>query len=137
MDVCVIGLGYIGLPTAAMLASNGHKVHGVDTDENVLEAIRTVGAPSEEPGLPDLVKNVLNEGSLTISSEPVSADVFIICLPTPVLEDNTPDLSYVERGIDSVLPFLSEGDMLILESTVPPGTTAVCAAKDARVDAHE
>lgn len=124
MNVCVIGLGYIGLPTAAMLASNGHKVHGVDTNEKMIEAIRTTGALSEEPGLADLVQRVLNDGALTISQEPAHADCFIICLPTPVLDDKSPDLSFVKSGVESMLPFLKNCDMLVLESTVPPGTTA-------------
>jgi UDP-N-acetyl-D-mannosaminuronic acid dehydrogenase len=128
MDVCVIGLGYIGLPTAAMFASNGHKVVGVDTDVDVLEDIKQRGAPSEEPGLPELVQEVITTGKLTLSPRPETSDVFIICLPTPVLEDKTPDLSFVEKGMEAILDVLKKGDMVILESTVPPGTTAVMLA---------
>lgn len=129
MKVCVIGMGYIGLPTAAMLARNGHQVLGVDVKRSVLDFIREHGAPREEPGLADLVKIVLADGSLALAAAPESADVFILCLPTPINADKTPDLSYVEKGMASILGVLEEGNMVILESTVPPGTTGGLVAK--------
>ncbi|MCK4266493.1 MAG: UDP-N-acetyl-D-mannosamine dehydrogenase, partial [Thermoplasmata archaeon] len=124
VDVCVIGLGYIGLPTSAIMASKGHSVTGVDTDTKLLEEIRSIGAQPEEPGLAELVKRVLAEGNMHLSSEAVVSDVFILCLPTPLLEDKKADLSSVRSGMTSVLKVLKKGDMIVLESTVPPGTTA-------------
>jgi UDP-N-acetyl-D-mannosaminuronic acid dehydrogenase len=124
MKVCVIGLGYIGLPTAAMLAKNGNKVLGVDVNPAVLKSLRENAAPSEEPGLHDLVASVLGSGDLKLAGSPEPSDVFILCLPTPIKKDRTPDLDYVESGMASILGVLKNGDMVILESTVPPGTTA-------------
>lgn len=124
MKVCVIGLGYIGLPTAAMLAKNGNTVLGVDVSPAVLESIRKNGAPAEEPGLREFVMATLDSGKLTLSGTPEPSDVFILCLPTPIKKDRTPDLDYVESGMASILTVLKRGDMVILESTVPPGTTA-------------
>lgn len=123
MKVCVIGLGYIGLPTAAILAKNGHQVLGMDVKPEVLDFVREKGAPREEPGLADLVLEVLENGSLRLASSAESSDVFILCLPTPINQDKTPDLGYVKKGMASILNVLKKGDMVILESTVPPGTT--------------
>jgi UDP-N-acetyl-D-mannosaminuronic acid dehydrogenase len=124
MKVCIIGLGYIGLPTAAMLAKNDNGVLGVDINANVLRFIRENGAPPEEPGLHELVVSVLDSGNLKLAGAPEPSDVFILCLPTPIKKDRTPDLDYVVSGMNSILGVLKKGDMVILESTVPPGTTA-------------
>lgn len=123
VDVCVIGLGYIGLPTAVMFARHGYSVLGVDVKEEVLEKILADGGPAEEPALASLVKGALSDGSLCLGGKPEPADVFILCLPTPLREDKKADLSFVENGMESILPFIKKGDMVILESTVPPGTT--------------
>ncbi len=123
MKVCVIGMGYIGLPTAAILAKNGHEVLGVDVKPEILEFILDKGAPPEEPGLAEFVMEVLENGSLKLASAPEKSDVFILCLPTPINADKSPDLSYVEKGMASILTVLQDGNMVILESTVPPGTT--------------
>lgn len=123
MKVCVIGLGYIGLPTAALMASHGSEVVGVDVSENVLKEIHRTGGPREEPGLARLVKGVLAEGDLRLSLKPERADAFILCLPTPVNVDKTADLGYVERATKSILPCVRKGNLVVLESTVPPGTT--------------
>ena len=123
MKICVIGMGYIGLPTAAILAKNGHEVLGVDVKPDVLEFVKEKGAPSEEPGLAKFVLEVLDNGSLKLASAPEASDVFILCLPTPINADKSPDLSYVKKGMASILTVLQEGNMIILESTVPPGTT--------------
>ncbi|MFQ6106378.1 MAG: nucleotide sugar dehydrogenase [Thermoplasmata archaeon] len=123
MDVCVIGLGYVGLPTAATLASHGHKVLGVDIRESVLDQIRRRGGPSDEPELSRLVGEVLSDGSLGLAIAPEVSDAFVLCLPTPIKEDKTADLSFVRDGMSSIIPFLKKGDLVILESTVPPGTT--------------
>ena len=124
MKICVIGLGYIGLPTAAMLAKNGNRVLGVDVNPAILKFIRENGAPPEEPGLPELVMGVLDDGTLCLAAAPEPSDAFILCLPTPIKKDRTPDLDFVKSGMDSILGVLKRGDMIILESTVPPGTTA-------------
>ncbi len=124
MKVCVIGLGYIGLPTAAILANKGHNVAGMDVSQRVLDDIRTQGATPEEPGLADLVLGELESGRFTLSDKPEAADVFIICLPTPILPNKKADMSYVEKGVKSILPLLQKGNMIILESTVPPRTTS-------------
>ena len=124
MKICVIGLGYIGLPTAAILANKGHNVAGMDVSPHVLEDIEKRGATPEEPGLAQLVLGELESGRLTLSDKPETADVFIICLPTPILPNKKADMSYVEKGVKSILPFLQKGNMVILESTVPPRTTS-------------
>jgi UDP-N-acetyl-D-mannosaminuronic acid dehydrogenase len=123
MDVCVIGLGYIGLPTAATLASHGHNVLGVDISKDVLDQVRDGGGPSDEPELSRLVSEMLSSGSLHLAATPEISDAFILCLPTPIGEDKTADLSFVRSGMTSILSVLKKGDLVILESTVPPGTT--------------
>ncbi|MCK1424846.1 UDP-N-acetyl-D-mannosamine dehydrogenase [Bradyrhizobium sp. 182] len=121
--VAVIGLGYIGLPTAALIASRGLQVVGVDTKEYV---VRTVGSGSihiSEPDLDGLVSKVVSSGALTTSSEPQAADVFIIAVPTPIDGNNRPDLSNVNTAVESILDLLRPGNLVILESTSPIGTT--------------
>ena len=129
MKVCVVGLGYIGLPTAALMASHGNIVVGVDISKRAIEDIRRTGGPAEEPGLQKLVKGVLKDGSLRLSLKPEKSDAFILCLPTPVNEDKTADLSYVVAATKSILPFVKKGNLVVLESTVPPGTTEKVVAK--------
>lgn len=123
MKICIIGLGYIGLPTAAMFATNGHTVVGVDVNRKVVEALNQGRIIIEEPHLEDLVKQAAEDGSLFASDKPEKADAFIICVPTPILSDKTADLSFVENSIRTILPYLEKGNIVILESTSPPGTT--------------
>ncbi|NLM75837.1 MAG: nucleotide sugar dehydrogenase [Clostridiaceae bacterium] len=123
MKICIIGLGYIGLPTAAMFATNGHKVHGVDINKEVVEALNKGEIIIEEPYLEDLVKEAVNNGNLFASDKPEKADAFIICVPTPILPDKRADLSLVENAVRTILPYLEKGNIIILESTSPPGTT--------------
>lgn len=123
MKICIIGLGYIGLPTAAMFATNGHKVVGVDVNNKVVEALNQGKIIIEEPNLEDLVKQAVKDGSLVASDKPQKADAFIICVPTPILPDKRADLSFVENSVRTVLPYLEKGNIVILESTSPPGTT--------------
>lgn len=121
--VCVIGLGYIGLPTSALIASRGLQVIGVDTKEYV---VRTVGSGAihiSEPDLDGLVSKVVSSGALTTSSKPQPADVFIIAVPTPIDGDNRPDLSNVNAAVETILDLLVPGNLVILESTSPIGTT--------------
>lgn len=123
MKICVIGLGYIGLPTAAMFASSGHTVVGFDVNKKVIEALNQGKVIIEEPYLEEMVEKAVKQGTLRASDKPEEADAFIICVPTPILPDKSPDLSYVESGVKVIIPYLKKGNIVILESTSPPGTT--------------
>lgn len=121
--VCVIGLGYIGLPTAAILATKGFEVLGVDVSEAVIRTISRGGIHIVEPDLDILVKSAVESNRLTASLVPEAADIFILCVPTPFKQNHHPDLSYVDAATDSILPLLKKNDLIILESTSPVGTT--------------
>jgi UDP-N-acetyl-D-mannosaminuronic acid dehydrogenase len=127
--VCVIGLGYIGLPTAAVLATAGYDVHGYDTAASVVDTINAGRVHIVEPDLDMLVRAAVNAGRLKASTALEPADVFIICVPTPLRNGQNPDLSYVNAVADGLLPVLKPGNMVILESTVPVGTTQQLAAR--------
>lgn len=122
-SVCVIGLGYIGLPTASLLASWGHRVFGVDLAPKVVETINRGEVHLVEPDLGVIVQGAVGSGQLTAGHAPVEADVFLIAVPTPCTEDKVPDLSAVEAAARSLLPVLRPGNLVILESTSPVGTT--------------
>lgn len=121
--ICVIGLGYIGLPTASMFARNGIQVTGVDINAQVVESLRQGRVHIYEPGLNELVREVLQDGSLKIASRPTEADAFIIAVPTPFYDDKKADLSYVRAAAESIVPALRPGNLVVLESTSPPLTT--------------
>lgn len=121
--VCVLGLGYIGLPTASVLATKGYRVHGVDVRGDVVETIRRGEIHIDEPDLDILVRSAAGSGQLTVDTEPCEADVFIICVPTPIRDDHSPDLSYVEQACQAIRPHVRAGNLIILESTSPPRTT--------------
>lgn len=121
--VCVIGLGYIGLPTATVLAHNGFEVHGVDINEKTVELINNGQVHIYEPDLDIMVKKAVESGYLKASVVPEKADVFIIAVPTPFKENHKPDLTYVEQATRSISPYLEPGNIVILESTSPVGTT--------------
>jgi len=121
--ICVIGLGYIGLPTASIFATSGFKVIGVDTNDSVIQFLKNGKVHIEEPGLKTLVQAALNSNNLKVSSKPEDSDVFIIAVPTPFKEDKRPDLSYIEAATRSIIPIIKKGNLVILESTSPPGTT--------------
>lgn len=123
MIVSVIGLGYIGLPTAAIIASHGVKVIGVDIDKDTINIINQGKAHIVEPKLDSLVKNTIQNGSFIATNKPKKSDVFIIAVPTPFLDDYSPDLSYIKSAIKSIAPVLEKGNIVILESTSPVGTT--------------
>lgn len=123
MKACFIGLGYIGLPTAIVAADNGIEVIGVDVNPHVVETINKGKIHIVEPGLADLAAKVVSNGWLKAQSEPESSDVFLIVVPTPFTGDHEPDTSYVEAATRNVIPFLKEGDLYIIESTSPVGTT--------------
>lgn len=122
-SVCVLGLGYIGLPTSALLASRGHRVLGVDIRPAVIEKINRGEIHIFEPDLEDLVHAVVSEGRLKAALAPARADIFVIAVPTPFKGNHEPDLSYVEAAFDSIVPVLEAGNLVILESTSPVGTT--------------
>jgi len=119
----VIGLGYIGLPTASLLATKGFKVHGVDVNPKVVETISRGDIHIYEPDLDILVKSAVHSGNFTASKEPIASDVYIIAVPTPFQNNHNPDISYVESAIRSLAPHLKPGNLIILESTSPVGTT--------------
>ena len=120
--ICVLGLGYIGLPTAAMFATHGHNVVGVDIRQDVVDALNHARITIEEPYLDILVQAAVKSENLVGSLHPEEADVFIIAVPTPIGEDKTADLTYVERAAKSIVPYVKKGDIVVLESTSPPGT---------------
>tara|TARA_R110000787_G_scaffold109035_1_gene217500 strand:+ start:6045 stop:7250 length:1206 start_codon:yes stop_codon:yes gene_type:complete len=122
-EVVMLGLGYIGLPTAALIASRGLKVTGVDINNNVVETINKGQIHIVEPDLDSLVHRVVKNGNLVASTAPVEADVYLIAVPTPFKENNIPDLTYVASATRSIIPTLKEGSLVILESTSPVGTT--------------
>jgi UDP-N-acetyl-D-mannosaminuronic acid dehydrogenase len=121
--ICVIGQGYIGLPTSAILAQAGFKVLGVDINERVVNTINKGQVHISEPDLDGLVQKMVSSGKLTASTKPEQADAFIIAVPTPILDDTRPDLTYVFDAARLIAPVLREGNLVILESTVPIGTT--------------
>ncbi|WP_135825292.1 nucleotide sugar dehydrogenase [Halorussus ruber] len=123
--VCIHGLGYIGLPTAAMLANVGYEVVGFDTDEAVLDRIERRDLQFDEPDLRELVSDALAGDDLVLADEPVPADYHLVCVPTPLDESNKEaNLSAVEAASGAVADQLAPGDTVVVESTVPPGTTA-------------
>lgn len=123
MNACFIGLGYIGLPTAIIAADNGIEVTGVDINPHVVETINKGKIHIVEPGLEELCSRVIANGSLKAQTEPMESDVYLIVVPTPFTGDHQPDITYVEAATRSILPYLKEGDLYIIESTSPVGTT--------------
>jgi len=121
--VVMMGLGYIGLPTAALIASRGLKVTGVDIRQQVVDTINKGQIHIVEPDLDGLVHKVVKDGDLKASTKAVEADVYLIAVPTPFKENHVPDLSYVGSAVRGIIPTLKEGSLVILESTSPVGTT--------------
>ena len=129
--VCVIGLGYIGLPTAALLASSGYDVVGVDLNGFVVDTINKGQIHIVEPDLDAFVRSAVAAGKLEASREPRAADVFIICVPTPLHDGGAtpkPDIDYVLSATGSIANFVKPGNLVILESTSPVGTTEKMSA---------
>lgn len=120
--LCVIGLGYIGLPTAVMFANHGLKVHGMDVNEKAVGMIRNKELHIEENGLQERLNQAIDSGNLTVSTSPEEADVFIIAVPSPINDDKTANLEFVRKATQSIVPFVKKGNLVILESTVPPRT---------------
>ncbi|QNP41433.1 UDP-N-acetyl-D-mannosamine dehydrogenase [Lysobacter solisilvae (ex Woo and Kim 2020)] len=126
--LAVIGLGYIGLPTAATFASTGKQVVGIDISQRAVDAVNAGQTHIEEDGLPELVAQCVRNGNLRATTTPEPADDFIIAVPTPVDHDtHAPDVSYVEAAGRSIAPVLRAGNLVVLESTSPVGTTQMLA----------
>ena len=123
LKVVMMGLGYIGLPTAALIASRGVQVQGVDVNQSVVNTINDGKIHIIEPALDGLVKNVVDKGFLLASTSPEKADVYLIAVPTPFKGNYEPDLKYVESATRMIIPKLREGNLFIIESTSPVGTT--------------
>lgn len=131
--ICVLGLGYIGLPTASTFATNGIKVIGVDTNPHVLKTLQSGNIHIHEPGLRTVVEAAVNSGNLVVSPQPEPADAFLIAVPTPFKEDQfdeyqgrkykLADMSMVTAAAEAIVPCLQKGNLVVLESTSPPRTT--------------
>lgn len=134
--VSVIGLGYIGLPTAAMLASRKLRVLGVDVNQHAVDTINQGKIHIIEPDLDSLVHAAVTNGYLSAQLKPTAADAFMIAVPTPFHDDLSPDLTYVEAAAKSIAPVLVKGNLVVLESTSPVGSTeAMCKwIKEVRPD---
>lgn len=123
MTIQIIGLGYIGLPTAAVIAHNKINVHGVDTNPSLVEKVNKGEAHIFEPGLKDILKESVTSGFFKAALTPIEADVHLIVVPTPFKGFQEPDISFVEAATRSILPLIKPGDLFIIESTSPIGTT--------------
>jgi len=131
--ICVLGLGYIGLPTAATFAAHGIKVLGVDTNSDIVDTLRRGDIHIHEPGLRETYKTALASGNLTVSTRPEEADAFLIAVPTPFLEGRSgeyngqqyklADMRAVTSAAEAIFPLLRKGNLVVLESTSPPRTT--------------
>ncbi len=122
-ELCVLGMGYIGLPTASTFATHGLRVTGVDVNPHVVEVLRNGGVHIQEPGLRALVQSAFDSGNLRVAAAPVPADAFLIAVPTPILEDKRADMRAVQAAAESIVPVLRPGNLVVLESTSPPCTT--------------
>jgi len=122
-EVVTIGLGYIGLPTSALIASHGTKVLGVDINQKVVDMINQGKIHIVEPDLDEIVSKVVLNGFFKASTKPTSADVYLIVVPTPFKGNHEPDISFVEAATKGIVPLLKKGDLYIIESTSPIGTT--------------
>ena len=123
MKACFMGLGYIGLPTAIIASQNGVDVCGVDINPEVVEKTNKGLLHIVEPGLGDLLKTAVESGKLVASTTPTVSDAYLMVVPTPFKGNHEPDISYVESATKMVIPLLKEGDLYIIESTSPVGTT--------------
>lgn len=127
MKACFMGLGYIGLPTAIIAAKHGVDIVGVDINPKVVEKTNAGQLHIVEPGMQELLSEVVTAGKLRAATTPEEADAFFIVVPTPFKGDHEPDISYVENATRMVLPFLKKGNLFVIESTSPVGTTELMA----------
>ncbi len=123
MNACFMGLGYIGLPTAIIAAKHGVKITGVDINQKVVDMTNQGKIHIVEPGLQALCEEVVKSGMLKASTMPIVSDAYFIVVPTPFKGNHEPDISYVQAATEAVIPFLKEGDLYVIESTSPVGTT--------------
>lgn len=121
--VVTVGLGYIGLPTSALIANSGIAVHGVDISQHVVDTINAGKIHIVEPDLDKAVAEAVAKGFLRAATKPVEADTYLIVVPTPFKGDHQPDISYVQAATEGIIPLLKEGDLYVIESTSPVGTT--------------
>jgi UDP-N-acetyl-D-mannosaminuronic acid dehydrogenase len=121
--ICILGLGYIGLPTASLFATNDVKVVGVDINAKIIDTLRAGKLHIHEPGLGETVQKAVQAGYLSVSTSPEPADAFIIAVPTPFYADKKADMRAVASATESILPHLRRGNLVVLESTSPPHTT--------------
>lgn len=128
VKVCVIGLGYIGLPTSALLANRGYDVQGIDVSQSVVDTINQGDIHIVEPELDTFVRSAVNSKKLTASLKPEPADIFVLAVPTPFHDGYVPNIDYVEAATRNISRVVKAGDMVILESTSPVGTTERVAA---------
>ncbi|WP_269510614.1 UDP-N-acetyl-D-mannosamine dehydrogenase [Corynebacterium faecium] len=127
-DVCVVGLGYIGLPTAAFIASKGIKVTGIDVNPAYVDSINRGEVPFVEPGFDELLRDVVEKGLLTARFDQIEADAYIVCVPTPFKgENHEVDTKFINSAVDAMAEHLRPGALVVLESTSPPGTTRAMA----------
>ncbi|MBO8432159.1 MAG: UDP-N-acetyl-D-mannosamine dehydrogenase [Bacteroidetes bacterium] len=123
MKACFMGLGYIGLPTAIIAAKHGVEVVGVDVNPSVVEKTNRGELHIIEPGLESMLQEVVKSGALRAMGKPETSDAYFMVVPTPFKGNHEPDISYVEAATRAVIPFLKEGDLYVIESTSPVGTT--------------
>ena len=135
--MCVVGLGYVGLPTACMLAVAGVDVLGVDVNSDVINALREGRATTSEAEVKSLANVAVHSGKLRLATAPESCDAYIVAVPTPVHEDHSADLSYVRQAVASVAKVIRPGALIVLESTVPPGTMRSIVLTELRASAAE
>jgi len=121
--ICILGMGYIGLPTACMMANNGFSVLGIDVNDEIINKLNSGHLHIEEPDLEEVFKKAFYEKKLSVSKQVEKCDVYIIAVPTPVKKNNKAELKYVVEAAEMIRDFVSEGSLVILESTSPPGTT--------------
>lgn len=127
MKACFMGLGYIGLPTSIIAAKNGIQILGVDINPKVVEKTNAGELHIIEPGMEELLKDVVMSGMFRASTKPEVCDAYFVVVPTPFKGNHEPDISYVEAATHSVIPYLKEGDLYVIESTSPVGTTELMA----------
>jgi len=121
--ICVIGLGYIGLPTASLLANRGYRIHGVDIVQSTVDTINRGEIHIVEPDLDTFVRSAVNSGYMVANTKPTQSDIFIIAVPTPFHDGYVPNIDFVIEATKSIAPYIQDGNIVILESTSPVGTT--------------
>ena len=133
--ICIMGMGYIGLPTAALLANRGYLTHGVDVNQHTIDTINLGKIHIVEPELEDFVYAAVRSNTLTVNMEPVEADIFMIAVPTPfysnrlnkITNSPMPNVDYVISATKKIAPYIRPGNLVLLESTSPVGTTDMIA----------